>query len=269
MKKQAKTSQNKAAYNTAQLSFKRKLLLYYLRFVLFCKISVLILVILLFTTSIFDQWKKRARAWSDEYLAGYGFILKEITIESQQNTPSNKLHEVIKLKYGTPIFAISPDEVKQQLEGTMWIKKAIVERQLPSNLHIAIAERVPVAIWQFQEKLYLIDEDGNRLSNYEGNEFDKLLHVVGADANIYAQNLIEELNKYPSLYKQVVAAVRYGQRRWNLHLKENITVKMPENDFANAYRYLNELYEQNKLLGQGYKTLDLRSSEKYFFEKHN
>ena len=119
------------------------------------------------------------------------------------------------------------------------IKAALVERRMPKTIYIAIIERKPIAIWQFEKKLYLIDEEGNRISNKDIEKFSKLLQVVGSDANVYAQNLVMELSKHPELAKRITSAVRYGERRWNLNLEQGITVKMPEDDFQKAYNYLN------------------------------
>ena len=143
-----------------------------------------------------------------------------------------------------------------------------MERRLPSKIHIGLVERNPIAIWQFEQKLYIIDSDGSRISTYNGEGFPSLLQVIGADANIYAQGLIDELNKFPNLASKIRSAVRFGQRRWNLNFKDGIVVKMPEANFASSYEFLNSLDKDNKLLNQGYKMLDLRDPNKLITEKY-
>jgi cell division protein FtsQ len=91
--------------------------------------------------------------------------------------------------------------------------------------------------------------------------------VVGIDANIHAVSLLEDLKQEPQILEKVVAAVRYGERRWNLVLKDDITVKMPERDFMKALKYLSKLHEKNKLFEQDYKIIDLRDGNKYYIEK--
>jgi cell division septal protein FtsQ len=135
---------NNAEYNTAQLSFKRKLLLYYVRFTIFCKLSVLLLCILFLFTTLFDPFKKSIIASTNQFLAQHGFVLKDIIIESQQHISNDKLYQIMNLKYGEPIFDISLEEVRQRLESNMWIKKAIIARKVPSSLYIAILEYLPL-----------------------------------------------------------------------------------------------------------------------------
>ncbi|GAB4169316.1 MAG: cell division protein FtsQ/DivIB [Rickettsiaceae bacterium] len=250
------------------LSMRRRALIYYQRVTLVVKLALLALVFMFFFTHIFDNLKKTAKAYIYELSAGYGFILEKVIIEGQKNTSLKDIVDSLQADKGEPIFLVSLTEVKARLEENKWVKAAIVERKLPSTIYIAVIERTPIAIWQFERKLYLIDSEGNRIAAYEGQDFEGLIHVVGQDANIYAQNLLDELSKYPNLASKVKSAVRYGQRRWNLNFTDNFTVKMPEIDFSEAYKYLNSLDKNKKLFGQDYKTLDLRDANKYYFEKH-
>ena len=140
-------------------------------------------------------------------------------------------------------------------------------RKLPNTLIIHITERIPIAIWQNQQKLTLIDYEGNIIDMNHIEDFKHLIHVVGSDANLYAENLIETLKTEPSLSSNVISAVRFGERRWNLILKQNITVRMPEIDFEKALHYLAKMHESGKLFDQDYKFLDLRDPSKYYIEK--
>ncbi|MFK7974312.1 MAG: cell division protein FtsQ/DivIB [Rickettsiaceae bacterium] len=244
------------------------MLIYYQRIILLIKLLFLLLIILFFSTNVFDFAKQYAKNYFVQSTASYGFVLSEIIIEGHNNSDLNEIASTIKADTGDPIFDIDIKEVKKKLENNIWIDSAIVERKLPSTLYIALVERVPIAIWQFQKKLYLIDSDGNRITTYEGQHLEDIIHVIGQDANIYAKNLIEELHHYPNLSTKIKSAVRYGKRRWNLNFIDNFIVKMPEFNFHSAYHYLYSLDKQNKLFGQGYKMLDLRNPNKYYFEQH-
>lgn len=249
------------------ISLRRKLWIYSQRVAFWLKIFIILFVVIFFYTNILDHYKRISQNWFFQFSANYGFVLENIIVEGQKNTPLKEIIDTLMADKGVPIFAIDILGVKERLEENMWIKAAIVERRLPSTIYIAVVERMPIAIWQFEQRLYLIDSEGNRISAYNGQEFDGLLHVVGQDANVYAQVLLDELNKYPNLASKVKSAVRYGQRRWNLNFKEGITVKMPEIGFVEAYDYLNSLDKNNKFFNQEYKMLDLRDANKYYMEK--
>lgn len=253
--------------STKNLSLQRRMTFYYKRALLVLKIIIISFVALFFFTNVLDNYKAILHKKISHFLANYGFVLENLVIEGQKNSSLQDIIDIVNADKGTPIYDVGIDSVKTKLENNIWIKGALVERRLPSTLYIAVVEREPIAIWQFEQKLYLIDTEGNRISLYSGQNIGDLIQVIGQDANIYAQSLTNDLIVYPGLAEKVKSAVRYGQRRWNLIFKEGITVKMPEQGFEKAYDFLNSLDKQGKLFGNAYKMLDLRDANKYYFEK--
>lgn len=251
-----------------KISFQRRFLIYYSNF----KLSVVITSIIFFSLFLFtDLLKNLKNDLQDRFYnltVKTGLILENLERNDFKNITTHEVIECLRADKGAPILSIDIAGVKKRLEENKWVESAIVARKLPTTISIAVKERTPIAIWQFEGKLYLIDSEGNRISTYQGQKFENLIQVVGSDANIYAQNLLNELEKYPALAKRVKSAVRYGQRRWNLNFNDNFTVKMPENDFAKAYQYLAALNKNDKLFGNNYKILDLRDAEKYYIEHH-
>ncbi len=253
--------------NSAAISLKRRWQVLLHRIIFFIKLWILLFIGLFIFTDYFDSYKEKAKNRFNEFTASYGFVLENIKIEGEKHTSYKDIVQALRVDKGAPIFSVDMEEVKGRLEDTTWIKKAMVERRLPSTIYIAIVERQPIAIWQFKKKLYIIDSEGNRITKHSGEGFAELLHVVGQDANIYASSLLADINVYPNLASKVKSAVRYGNRRWNLHLEQNIIVKMPENSFSEAYEYLHLLNKDKKLFDQNYKMLDLRDPNKYYLEK--
>ena len=91
-----------------------------------------------------------------------------------------------------------------------------------------IVERRPMALWQREKKLSLIDDEGVLITSQELRRFAHLLVVVGKNAPAHAASLIEILAKEPNLKKRVTAAVRVGDRRWNVQMDNGIYVRLPE-----------------------------------------
>ncbi len=250
------------------ISLRRRAIIYYRRFTLFLKLAFIVFTILLLFTNIFKGFSDAFRERVADELVKYGFSLSDVVIEGQKYTSIDDIIEIIGSDKGAPIFAIRLDEIREKLESHIWIKSAIVERRLPNTIYVAVSERTPIAIWQFKQKLYIVDAEGNCIMKYKGEGFEDLIQVVGQDANIYTKSLIDELARYPGLAAKVKSAVRYGNRRWNLNLDQKITVKMPENNFVYGYDYLHSLHKKQKLFDQDYKVLDLRNANKFYLEKY-
>ncbi len=255
-------------FKKPNIPLRRKIAIFTSRFMLLAKILLVIFVYLLLFTKYLNFIKHEINQFAYEVTADIGFNLENVLIEGQVNTRSQDILSTLNADTGTSILSIDINEVRNQLEKNSWIKKSLVERRLPSTIYIGIIERTPIAIWQINQKLYLIDEEGYKITNSNIEKFTALPHVVGPDANIYAKNLIQNLNIYPNLMNKVVSAVRYGERRWNLNLQQQITIKMPESDFEHALDYLSELQKSGKLFDQNLKSLDLRNPNKYYLERY-
>ena len=103
-----------------------------------------------------------------------------------------------------------------------------------------------------------IDRDGGVVTNEDLGNFANLPVVVGEGAPEHARTLLDELEKYPGLQSHVVAAVRVGDRRWNLHLKSGADVLLPEGEEAAALQRLKQLQATDALLERKLAVIDMR-----------
>ncbi len=165
-------------------------------------------------------------------------------------------------------MSIPLDDVRLALAKNDWVRDVVLERRLPSSIYISIGEREPIAILQQDKKLYLVDSDAHIIPSRNIEKFSDLVQIVGSDAHLHASTLISDLEKDQVLWEEILYAVRYGERRWNLIFNGGITVKMPENNFEKAYSYLSKLNKSGKFFDKGYKMIDLRDEDKYYFEKN-
>ncbi|MFY9589605.1 cell division protein FtsQ/DivIB [Rickettsia endosymbiont of Halotydeus destructor] len=249
------------------ISLRRKIGLIYTKIIFIVKIILIIFVALFLFTKYFASTKQKIAQTIYVKTANIGFRLENIIIEGQQNVSEPDILKVLNAKNGTPIFAINLNDIRNNLKNNKWIKDVYVGRRLPNTVYIKLFEREPIAIWQINRQLYLIDEEGYKITkNIE--PFPHLLHVVGNGANIYASELVKELKKYPAIMTKSLSAVRCGDRRWDLNLEGNITVKMSETGTEEALKYIDALNKASKLFNQNYKTLDLRDNNKYYLEKY-
>src|SRR5690606_33811569 len=129
---------------------------------------------------------------------------------------------------------------------------AAVERRLPDTIHVRLVERRPLALWQNDGRITVIDHDGREISGADPARFSALPLVVGDDAPQHAIQLLALLALEPDLGRRVTAAVRVGGRRWNLRMDAGdgakIDVHLPEINPGAAWARLAELERSKKLL---------------------
>jgi cell division protein FtsQ len=193
---------------------------------------------------------------------GLGFTVQDVEVEGRDVTPREDVLKAIDAERGTPIFGINPARVKKQLESLPWVRTASVERHLPDTLYIRLTEREPLALWQHQGKMALIDRDGTVITSDHLDQYSALMLVVGDDAPPNAEALITVLDTEPELMHRVGAAIRVGGRRWNLQLDNNITVELPENNIADAWTHLAQIDHEHSLLARDIEQIDLRLADR-------
>ncbi|MBV9964523.1 MAG: FtsQ-type POTRA domain-containing protein [Alphaproteobacteria bacterium] len=190
--------------------------------------------------------------------AALGLVVTNIEVEGRETTDALTVVAALSAARGTPILAISPSRAKQQLEALPWVRSAIIERRLPGTLFVRLTERHPLALWQHEGIQQLIDRDGTVIPVEDLGRFAKLPIVVGDDAAIHAAALIDVLASEPELGARVTAAIRIGERRWNLRIDDAVDVLLPEEKPDLAWHQLAELERSSNLLKRDVQTVDLR-----------
>ncbi len=187
-----------------------------------------------------------------------GLSVAEIRIEGRANTPEQLLRATLGVSVGDPILGFSVEQAARRIEKLSWVDHATVERRLPGTIVVQLQERGPFAIWQNQGKFALIDRAGQVVANENVSDFRQFPLLVGPGAPDGAAALIDALNVHPVISARVVAAIRIGERRWNLKMKSGMEVLLPEGHEAAALDRLSALEEQHKLLDRPLARIDMR-----------
>lgn len=191
--------------------------------------------------------------------SGMGLDVQRIVVEGRQKTSEAAVLAAIGVTTGDPILSFSAATARAKLEALTWVRSAIVERQLPGTIRVVLTERAPFAVWQNQGKFALIDRAGNVVTDSEIATFaDKLPLVVGVGAPQAAAALLDTLAQQPDLVPRVVAAIRVGDRRWNLCMTSGADVLLPEGAEAQALGKLAELQTTKALLDRPLQEIDMR-----------
>ena len=196
-----------------------------------------------------------------------GFVVQRLEIEGRDKTPREAVLKALGFAEGAPIFSIDGAAAKENLERLSWVKHAKVMRFLPSTVQIVIEERTPFAVWQIGGKMHLIDAEGRRIAAVSREDYARLPLVVGEGAPDKAEQLFKILSGHADLRDRMLAAVRVGERRWNLKLKNGIEIKLPEERVDGALARLAELENVRDVLNADIESIDLRLGDRISVRK--
>lgn len=194
--------------------------------------------------------------FGDQLLVGIGFGIKDVKIEGGKETSEIAVLEQLNLSGSLISFDV--DDAQKQLGQLPWVERASVRKFYPGTLAIEIAERKPFALWQRGGDVFVIDKTGTEIVALDESRFAKLPLMVGGGANQTAQSFLADLLSEPDIAGQMRAAVLVAGRRWDLHLDNGVTVKLPEKGAREALARLVKLNSERQLLARDVVVVDLR-----------
>lgn len=196
--------------------------------------------------------------------ASLGFRVDQVTLTGRKHASAAAVKAALGVAQGAPILAYPLADMKARLEAIPEVKSASISRVLPNRISIVISERLPVAWWQKDGVQQLVDAEGIVLERKKYAGVRQLPVVVGPDAPKHVGELIALLDTTPALKPDIVAAVRVGERRWNVELKNDVVVMLPEQNAADAWKRFATLVEKEALLSKAIRSVDMRVEDRVF-----
>jgi len=227
-------------------------------------VAVVLVVIGLIASGLPGRAWAAACAAVDQVAVDSGFAVTSVTVSGRDATTSDAILQAVDVKYGAPILSFDVDAARKRIEALTSVASASVTRRLPNEIHVAITERVPFALWQIDGQRYVIDQNGNVITGQNLGKYHGLFEIVGAGAPKAVKELVAVYKSDPDLARRVEAAVRIGERRWNIHFRNGVVVRFPEDRFAQAWLRLSRLETNKQILDRAIDYVDLRVKDKIF-----
>lgn len=216
--------------------------------------------------------ERQSLAATEAYFAATakaGLAVDDVLVEGRGRTTTAEVLTALEVGRGSPTLRFDPEAARARLLALSWVADARVERRLPDLIFVRLQERQPLALWQLHGRLNVIDTEGEIITGAEPARFADLPLLVGEGAPERAGNLLALLDRAPDLAALVVAAVRVGERRWNVVLDGDIEVRLPEVGAVEAWEQLAELVRDEALLERDVVTIDLRLPDRLILRGHN
>ena len=194
----------------------------------------------------------------DHLAVAAGFGVKRVTVAGQLHATDAAITAALGAGPDTMMLGFDTNAAKARLEAVPWIRHAQVMRLLPSTLQVVVEERTPYAVWQNKGQTYVIDAEGVVLAPALREAYAGLPLVVGEGAGKSAAQLFDQLTPFGGVTKDVIAAIRVGDRRWTLKLASGLEIMLPDDNIAEALTSLAKLDEEHGVLKRDIAAVDLR-----------
>ena len=198
--------------------------------------------------------------------ADAGLRLQTIEVQGRAHTPKDVLMAASELTLGQPMLTISLPDLHDRLATIGWVREVAIEKRMPSTIRLLLTERVPMALLQTEAGHRVIDENGDIIAGADPSAFGHLTVVAGIEAASNAAPLLNILRTEPELFAEVWAITFQSERRWDVHLRNGIRVRLPETDPRTAWSKLAIIDHSKRITDRDLAVIDLRVPDQMIVE---
>lgn len=197
-----------------------------------------------------------------ETSADAGLRLERIEIKGRLNVSEKAVKDAINLNWYSPMLDLDLARIHKDLLSLGWVKGARVERRLPSTLVVTLEERQALALYQDDAGHHVIDRSGDIIAGVTVEDFTHLPVIKGTNAHEKAANILTLLKGEPDLFAEVWSLSFQSERRWDVFLRNNIRIQLPEKNVDEAWAKLAQLDREHRLMQRDLMNIDLRVPDK-------
>jgi len=200
-----------------------------------------------------------------ELAANAGFEVEKVEVRGVERMDELPIYNIALGQVNRSMLSLDLPKVRAEMLNLGWVKDARISRRLPDTLVVDIVERDPVAVWQHDGQLHLIDVAGVVLQSVAAGAMPDLPLVVGPSANLQTAGLNKLMENAPALKPLLAGATWVGNRRWDLRFQSGETLSLPEGEKPSATALVNfaRMDGVNRLLGRGIVKFDMRDPDRF------
>ncbi|GHC75217.1 cell division protein FtsQ/DivIB [Limoniibacter endophyticus] len=194
--------------------------------------------------------------------ANAGFAIEQVRVNGQKEISEIDIVGALELDGSTSLIGFDAFAARARVAALPWVESVEIRKVYPGQVDVNLVERKPFALLQKDGDLSVIEEDGRVIAPLTNMAHLDLPLLVGAGADMRASQFIGEMAAHPDLASQVKAYIRVADRRWDLMLKNGVTLRLPEDGMEAAIDKVLRADREQGLFGKDILAVDLRQSDR-------
>ena len=159
--------------------------------------------------------------------------------------------------------ALKAQALREKIQDINKVEKAFVKLSTDGLVFVEVIQRKEAVVY-FNNHLYeVLDSNGIILSikqDYQGLSSFPLL--VGKDGQKNINELLSLVNEIESYQSEVLYYEWVGERRWDVHMKNGLVFKLPENNLSEGLVVMRMFLNETDNLLKPIVSVDLRNIDK-------
>lgn len=195
-----------------------------------------------------------------------GLTISRVVVTGRDRSDRAAILAALEARQGASILSFDCAGARARLLQIPWVADAQVRRVFPGDIEVDLDERRPFAVWQYDGRLMLVDRTGYPIVPVSAEDLTLYPHVVGAGAAEHAEALLSALKAFPDISGRVKAAVRVGDRRWDLKLDNGMAIELPADGIATALGEVTRLDRDMGVLSSDLVAIDMRFKDRWILK---
>jgi cell division protein FtsQ len=193
-----------------------------------------------------------------------GLMIDSVRITGQMETSEVAVLDRLQLPPDASLALLDVASARERIETLPWVAKATLRKVYPATLRIEIDERKPFVLWQHDQAVSVVDENGQVIGVAGDSHYGDLIRVVGQGAEKRAKEALALADTAPAIRARLKAAVLVGERRWDFMLDNGVTIMLPQENAELALDRVANYDTSNHLLSRDIVSVDLRLGDRMF-----
>jgi cell division protein FtsQ len=231
------------------------------------RIGLPVVLVVFITTAWFSNDANRAMLntkiseWTEAFQNRPSFMVAGMQVDGADSNLTAAILADLKLTFPVSSFDLDLDAIRTAVIAYAAVKDASVGVQPGGTLQIAVTQREPVAVWRYQNDVWLIDADGFTIGLLSARADRGDLPLIAGDG---AKDAIGEalalFQAAGPISDRVRGLVRMSERRWDLVLDRDQRILLPHENPIAALQRVMALNEAQDMLDRDILTVDMRNA---------
>ena len=171
----------------------------------------------------------------------YDYLFSMVEIEGLNNLTSNEIEKYFIKYYDKSIFLLPLKNISYEIKMNKWIKSVSLKSNFKNKISVTVEEAKPMGVYFNGTNYLLIGGFGEVIDFIDEKNTFQYIKFFGENARV---NLVDLIIKIPSSLKSLIKEARFiNKRRWDIILKNNIKIKLPEKEIKEALLQFVEIYD--------------------------
>jgi cell division protein FtsQ len=217
------------------------------------KIYFLIFIFFIFSTYNSKYSEKRF---------SFFFPIKEILIFNNSATNLVKLKSDLNFLINTSLFFLNEEKILAIISNHQFILNIQLKKKYPNTLNVKITEKIPVATEIVDKKKFYITKNNEKINFIDLKIYKDLPTIFGKSKNF--NNFYSDLKKNNFKTNQIKAFYYFDVGRWDIVLKNEKIIKLPEKNYLNLLPKINLMLNDATFIK--YRIFDFRIKDQLILQ---